>query len=234
MQQFKASKELQKVIDKFHQLRPEDKHGTYWNNKKKDKKLDDLKGKIKEHYLAEQEYRCAYCRKKNTEDHKLVWDTEHILDKSKYARFMFNSKNLCVSCKSCNSGNGKGTKRVLKSGKDDRKTLPDKSEDYIFSHPHFDNYYENITIIETAAGDFYKPMNLKGQKTVEICSLLRFSYKYTLHAKDNTEQIIDITKCATALAEASDPYVIGLLLMRIKDSTIDALKKDDPLKNILK
>lgn len=234
MKPFKADAKLQNVIDKFNALNSEDKLGDYWNNNHEDKELNDLKGKIKEHYLDQQDHRCAYCRKKNDEDHKLVWDTEHILDKSKYARFMFESKNLCVSCKSCNSGDGKGVKRVLESKKDKRVTLPDKSIDYIFSHPHLDDYYTNITIIETAAGDFYKPNNRKGQKTVEICALLRFSYKYTIHEKDNTNQIIDITKCATVLAEQNDPYVIALLLTRIKDAAIDALRKDDPLKNIVK
>jgi len=156
-------------VDTYNALPSKDKLGTYWENTN-DGSLTDVKEHIKKHYIDIQDYTCPYCRQKIIVDHKMVWDAEHIIDKDSKPGFLFEPENLCVSCKDCNGL--KKRRNVL--GNPSRVTFPNKSEDYIFSHPHFDDYDENVKVIHNPL--FFIPRTKKGIATIEICGLLRFLY----------------------------------------------------------
>ncbi|MBO2583261.1 HNH endonuclease [Shewanella algae] len=168
----KYSGDIKAKIDAYNSLEPMEKKGSYWD-KTDDSELTIAKKHIKDHYILIQDYTCPYCRQRNEVDHNAVWDTEHIIPKDQYPQFMFSPLNLCVACKDCNQS--KTNKNVLKNPQ--RKTLPTKSEDYIFVHPNLDEYKNHIKILKSSL--FFIPLDSKGKETIEICGLLRFLYRFT-------------------------------------------------------
>ena len=199
--------EEKRQIDIFKSLSDDEMKG-YWE-KTHDGELIDLKARIKSHYLEAQNYTCPYCQQTVEVKNKAAWDAEHIIPKDSHPSFMFEAKNLCISCKDCNLS--KLNQNVLVNKK--RKTFPDCKEDYIISHPHFDNYDSDIKIIALAA--FYLPKTEKGRKTVEICGLLRFLYKfadYDCNSKDVDERIGALY---TELMETKDAVQRHFLLAAI-------------------
>ncbi len=137
-----------------------------------DKDLEDLKDKIKKHYIKVQKNICPYCRQSIKSKNGRVWDVEHIIPRSLAPGFMFEPKNLCVACLECNSA--KSDKKVVTSKA--KKTYPTKSHLFTIIHPHFDNYNEHILVIKE--GFYYVALHSKGEKTIEVCKLNRF-YEYS-------------------------------------------------------
>ncbi len=155
-------------------------NGNFWNDSnadgpelKKNKKA--LRKSIKEYYCKVQGYRCVYCQQEFKAKHGRQWDVEHIAAKSLYPRFMYEPQNLCVSCIECNEK--KLNAEVFHSGSKKLNKIPEKSDAYIIVHPHLDKYEDHIEVIKVAA--LYKPKTPKGQKTIEMCGLLRFAYAYS-------------------------------------------------------
>lgn len=181
---------------------------SYWD-KTHDDELSDLKESIKDHYIKAQDYTCPYCKQRMEVEHKATWDAEHIIPKATRPEFMFTERNLCVSCKDCNRV--KGNKNVLKNPR--RATFPDKSEDYLFCHPHFDEYDLHIKIIAEAC--FYLPKTDKGRETVETCGLLRFLYKFADYAPVSDEIARKLGVLHAELMLSSDPIVQTFLLNAI-------------------
>lgn len=174
-------------IDNFRSL-PKDEKKGYWDNTH-DGVMSNLKEKIKRHYLDVQDYTCPYCRQRIVVEHLGSWDAEHIIPKETHPDFMFEAENLCVSCKDCNKE--KLNKNVLT--RKNPRIFPRNSTAYLISHPHFDDYSSNISIV--GLGCFYLPKNKKGIKTVEICGLLRFLYKlagYVCGSKEVDDLIGDL------------------------------------------
>jgi hypothetical protein len=103
-----------------------------------DKDAQPLKGKIKPYLLALTSHRCCYCRLSMHEWHGLTIDIEHVLPKGAkyYPQFMFELKNLSVSCKRCNMGIKRDDVSfyIAAPGEVD----PFKSEHYTFVHPNLD------------------------------------------------------------------------------------------------
>lgn len=194
-------------IDTFKLLSDTEMKG-YWE-KTHEGELSGLKERIKSHYLLAQNYTCPYCQQKIEVKHKAAWDAEHIIPKDSNPRFMFEAENLCVSCKDCNLS--KLNQNVLVN--EHRKTFPNHTDDYLISHPHFDNYETDIKIIALAA--FYLPKTVKGRKTVEICGLLRFLYKFADYDCTSTEVDERIGLLYTELMEAKDPVQKHFLLSAI-------------------
>lgn len=159
-------------VDAYNNLSEGEKNGKYWDDSD-GQDLKKIKKNIKTFYISAQDYTCPYCKQKIVVDHNAIWDAEHIIPKDKYPKFLFSPLNLCVSCKDCNLA--KLNKNVLKNLK--RKTLPTASDDYIFIHPHLDEYSKHIKILKSSL--FFIPLDSKGQETIEICGLLRFLYKFT-------------------------------------------------------
>lgn len=141
--------------------------GSSWS----DPSLTNLKLTIKEHYLTEQNTTCPYCRRDLQSRHGRNWDIEHIIPRSSVANFMFEPMNLCMACVDCNSV--KTAKKVTNSKA--RIRYPARSGSFLFIHPHFDNYEDNILVIRP--GFLYIAKSDKGLQTINICGLNRF-YSY--------------------------------------------------------
>ncbi|WP_455893704.1 HNH endonuclease [Pseudomonas palmensis] len=190
-------------VDEFAALA--DVSSSYWE-KTSDGVLASLKKQIKDHYLAAQDYRCYYCRQRVVVTHNGAWDAEHIIPKDSHPRFMFEPRNLCVSCKDCNLQ--KSNKNVLVNR--GRVTFPDKSQDYLLCHPFFDVYSEHVTVLREAG--FYLPKTEKGRVLVETCGLLRFLYNFSNYegVKDSIKS--KIAKLTEALMNAEDSCAENFIL----------------------
>lgn len=166
-----------------------------------DPRLASLKGKIKKHYIEEQEYKCAYCQVEINTTHGMVWDTEHIIDKDGSPQWMFEALNLCVSCKDCNIA--KGTNNVTKGPK--YKSFPKKSSNYRIIHPHFDQYFEHIEV--AIPGVTYRYITPKGRYTMDICGLLRY------HKSGGRKQVdLALKSVLLAAAHESSEEMLDLAL----------------------
>ncbi|MFT4924408.1 MAG: 5-methylcytosine-specific restriction endonuclease McrA [Phenylobacterium sp.] len=175
---------------------------------------DDIShNKVEEflNYIRYQDYTCCYCNQKIETKHNGAWDTEHIIPKDKYPRFLFEPKNLSVSCKDCNQE--KSNQQVLKNKT--RKTFPKKSEDYLIVHPHFDLYEKHIKILKSS--QFYIPKSSKGRKTVETCGLLRFLYKFSEYGNVSLGLKKKMCLLQKDLIETIDPLVENVILSAIED-----------------
>ncbi|EEW9976583.1 HNH endonuclease, partial [Salmonella enterica] len=168
---------------------------------------------IKSYYLLAQDYRCPYCHQKILVAHNGAWDTEHIIPKDTHPDFMFEPQNLCVSCKDCNGE--KSNKNILVNKKIIR--LPKKSKSYTIIHPHFDNFDDHIKIIDDAL--YFLPKTDKGRRTIEVCGLLRFVYKYSSYENVDLAIKQGISKFTQALLNTSDPSEEQLYLSFIEDLT---------------
>ncbi|MBB4616735.1 HNH endonuclease [Sphingomonas abaci] len=154
------------LVDAFEALPRESKSGDYWS----EDALKALKGRIKSFYIAAQGSRCCYCdRHQGTENHR-AWDVEHIVDRAKYAWFLFTPRNLAAACPDCNLA--KSETEVLKTR--GRKTYPSSSADFKIVHPHFDQFNDHIFHYRHV----YIPKTPKGSFTIYTCKLLRFAEKY--------------------------------------------------------
>lgn len=127
--------------------------------------LKDFKGRVRQHYRDQQNDRCAYCRM-DISSATGSFHIEHIIPKSLHPEWMYNPKNLCVACSNCNSA--KYNDNVLSSDK--YTNLPSHSSDYLIVHPHLDNYFEHIQIVD---GLLYKGLTKKGKFTIKTCNLTR-------------------------------------------------------------
>lgn len=163
------SAEHQDLVAEFDALPFDKKSGDFWKETHKGK-YACVKEAIKEHYLKAQNYTCAYCKQRIVVEHLGIWDAEHIISKDFNPQFMFEPKNLCVSCKDCNTS--KSNKAVLKRPSRTRRKLPDNPDDYRFCHPHFHDYEQHIRIVKVAG--FYMPLTEYGVALIEVCGLLRF------------------------------------------------------------
>ena len=74
--------------------------------------LKDFKVRIKNYLRAKQNVRCAYCRMKIHEG-ECSSELDHIVEKSKRPDWMYIPKNLCFSCKRCNTAKGQSAEVVL-------------------------------------------------------------------------------------------------------------------------
>lgn len=216
------SGKIKEKVDAFNSLPAADKKGGHWD-KTDDDELKDVKKHIKDHYIVAQNYICPYCRQKNVVEHNGVWDVEHIIPKDSHPQFMLHEQNLCVSCKDCNGE--KLNKNVLSNPR--RKTFPDRSDDYIIVHPHFDDYERHIRIIKEA--EFYLPKDEKGRNTVEICGLLRFVLKFANFGEVSLDLKRRLQSLNTALMSTSDPseenMILGMIELLARQGREDSAQK---------
>ncbi len=192
----------QQLVDDYE--KDKTKHvTTYWS----EEEIKDLKEEIKEYYKVIQKFTCVYCNKKFPVKHSAVWDIEHIIAREKAPYFMFTPENLCVACKDCN-----GTKRnqdVLKYTP--KNEYPQETEKFIILHPHFDIYEEHIAIY---LDKVYSPKSSKGQKTIEMCGLLRFAYQ-EVGWDEAIANMPDILEIAEKLLSEEDDEVRKILEMEL-------------------
>lgn len=151
------------------------KDHSIWNNTSG--QVVDVRSVIRQHYLKEQAYCCAYCRIEKKESHGMTWDVEHILPKAIFPEYLFEPENLAVACKECNTP--KDDVNILANKSKVPEKFPVRSKDYIIVHPHFDVYDHHFEIIEVQGKRIYRLRNgHKAKQTYIICNLSRFDYKF--------------------------------------------------------
>ncbi|WP_279357183.1 HNH endonuclease [Methylobacterium indicum] len=128
--------------------------------------IEEIRSEIKQYYIREQGYRCCYCNQLLLAHHGRVWDVEHVIPRSTKPNFMFEPKNLAVSCVECN-----GNKSAVQVTTRDYVRFTESSANYKIVHPHFDEFDEHIEI----EGDYtYHALSPKGSFTIYHCDLFRF------------------------------------------------------------
>lgn len=117
--------------------------------------LQDVKSKIKQHYLDHPDFsRCCYCQKSFEGEFLMSIDIEHILPKGAYWDFRFTPLNLNVACKRCNM-------KIKRTNVDfivDQTTIVaniGRSDSYYFVHPNLDVYRDHILIKSKRSGEYF-------------------------------------------------------------------------------
>ena len=218
---------IKEIVDEYNDLPFEDKKSSCWNEPITEE-LKQVKKHIKTHYVRFQDYTCVYCRQKIEIENNLVWDIEHILPKDKFPQFLFEPENLCVSCKKCNLE--KTNKKVLKN--DNITRFPKKADNYTIFHPHFDEYDDHIKILNSSL--LFIPKSDKGRKTIEVCGLLRFLYKFSDYGNVSLEIKNRLLTLNKSLLSTSDPLIENVILDAINDLVEHgkALSKEKALSNL--
>lgn len=201
-----------KVIENFLK-QPND---SLWESKELD--ITSIKDFIKEYYIKEQDYICAYCQQSFKVNHKMTWDTEHILPKKDYPKFMFEPLNLCISCKDCNGF--KGNKNVSTLNKKSKNYLKKEETDKVLIfHPHFDIYEKHLRKIQIGNLMHFIPRTLKGIKTINVCSLDRFIYFeiYDNNCELSPDKMKLINSFGSELQKCTNEIEAQSILMYLKD-----------------
>lgn len=150
------------IVDEYNGRDTALQDHKYWS----DDAVSPVRKQIKDHYIAEQQRLCCYCRKEYPTAHNAVWDGEHIIPKALAPKFMFEPRNLAACCKDCN-----GAKLDSEVRSDpNRVSFPDQSAHYTIVHPHFDHYGQHILWLD----DVVVAKTSKGAALVVMCNLVRF------------------------------------------------------------
>lgn len=136
--------------------------------------MKKIRSELREHYRPEQNNLCSYCRLENPQSHGLSWDVEHIAPKKYFPQYLFEPRNLSLSCKDCN--NYKNKKPVVDNGliKNDAP-YPESGDIFNIIHPHYDAYECHIQTTKMDNKYIYKPLSKKGWATYEQCKLSRLA-----------------------------------------------------------
>lgn len=132
----------------------------------KKKEYKPLKDRIRNYYKGLQNGTCCYCRLPIHEGSDNV-EIEHIIDKNRRLDFIFEARNLVVSCHKCNFT--KGRQRVMHHCPP-ANDYPTSSDDFRIIHGHYDDYFEHIGF---RADSTYHPITGEGEFTINICGLAR-------------------------------------------------------------
>lgn len=136
-----------------------------------------LRKGVRDHCLAQQKFRCAYCRMEKKELHGMTWDVDHIIPKALYPVYLYEPQNLTISCKACNIA--KSNSDVLTRKLRKAESLPVDPASYRIVHPYFDVYSAHFEIIVVAGRITHRPKNNhKAKETFLMCDLVRFSYAF--------------------------------------------------------
>lgn len=129
-----------------------------------------IKQRVKHDLMLGQHDRCAYCRKIIEADGKYE-PLEHIVAKSIKPAWMFEPKNLIVTCDSCN--NLKGDDETLTAAYTNSAILPTVSNAYTIFNPHYDAWNEHLQYEDDIF--LVAVPNSKGESTIKICKLFRYN-----------------------------------------------------------
>ncbi|HDC4438589.1 MULTISPECIES: HNH endonuclease [Klebsiella pneumoniae complex] len=163
-----------------------------------------IRSELRDHYRPLQEGCCSYCRIDNPQKHGLSWDVDHIAPQEDYPQFLFEPRNLSLSCKDCNTFKNAGP--VLNSSSGDFSVnYPENGSSFYIIHPHFDEYSQHMGLVRLGDSYIYTPLSNKGQETFKKCKLSRFS-AYKLHNITNANIADAFMK---RLREWSDDKKIG-------------------------
>ena len=128
--------------------------------------FNPIKQNIISYLRIQQQNKCCYCKYQLGFDIKQV-DIEHIIPKSEYEQFTFESLNLTLSCPACNTK--KSTKPVLNNP---ITNYPTNGTKFKIIHAHFDEYSNHIDIINNCV---FVAKTKKGSETITFCELFRLS-----------------------------------------------------------
>lgn len=123
-----------------------------------------LKVNLIAHLRTEQNNKCCYCKYNLGFDIKEV-DIEHIVPKSRFEHFTFETLNLALSCPACNTK--KGFKPVLSKN---FVKYPSNTSHFRIVHSHYDNYSAHIEITNNCV---FTAKTRKGSETITYCELFR-------------------------------------------------------------
>lgn len=185
-------------------------HSNNWG----DEDLANLKTKIKEHYLTEQNTTCPYCKRNLQTRNGRHWDIEHIIPRDTVKNFMFEPLNLCMSCVGCNGA--KSNKKVTTSRAE--VNYPSQRNQYLIVHPHFDNYEDHILVIRE--GFYYIVVGPKGSKTMNVCDLNRF-YEFAGYGND-VDNDDEIAMLSNQLSSLQNPRLKQRVLLKIAELTLQS------------
>lgn len=135
-----------------------------------DARFEPYKQNIRAKLLLHQLDRCAYCRRKLEAAGKYE-PLDHIVPKSLRPKWLRDSKNLILTCNSCN--NLKKQELTLTAAYVAFATLPNVAAAYTIFNPYFESWthhlaYENDIFITAVP-------NSKGKETIRVCKLFRFN-----------------------------------------------------------
>lgn len=186
---------------------------------------ETIKQRIKKELILGQFDRCAYCRKLIEADGKYE-PLEHVVAKSLKVDWMFEPKNLIVTCDSCN--NLKGDDRTLNSVYDHQKKFPVTSDAFIIFNPHYDTWSEHLAFEDEI---FIVPVdNSKGENTIRICKLFRYNIILNRAKELKLDQKSQVKKTLYRLQKAdinSKYYAVEKAnLIKAMDHFIDRMEND--------
>lgn len=125
--------------------------------------IESFKENVREHMYYEQNCRCAYCRVELPKSCCFL-QREHIVPKTLHPQWMFEPRNLCITCDRCN--NYKNDEEVLQNP--NVGNYPADSDDYLIINPFLDKYSDHIELRE---GIIYVGKTDKGRFTINTCHL---------------------------------------------------------------
>lgn len=105
--------------------------------------ISDLKNRIRQFHLAEQNHACCYCKTPTLGNVDFIVDREHILPKGKYREYTYEIWNLSASCKRCNMSYKKESTDFIEDEESIRTDLHNPNR-YKFVHPNFDCWHTNL------------------------------------------------------------------------------------------
>ncbi|WP_337065380.1 HNH endonuclease [Klebsiella oxytoca] len=176
--------------------------------------IKKIREELREHYKREQDGCCSYCRIDNPQNHGLSWDVEHVAPQGDFPQFLFEPRNLALSCKDCNTAKNK--KKVLDLSKVDvSKEYPEDGDCFIIVHPHFDCYQEHITIKRVGEKIIYYPQEGKGINTYKMCNLSRYIVYKTHNITDANlanaimERLLDLSASGSISLNHEHIKIVG-------------------------
>lgn len=170
--------------------------------------FNPIKQKIIAHLRLQQNNTCCYCKYQLGFDIKQV-DIEHIIPKSEYEQFTFESKNLALSCPACNTK--KSTKPVLNNA---IVNYPNNGVNFIIIHAHYDEYSNHIDVINNCV---FVAKTKKGSETITFCELFRLN---TVEQKAKAYQTLspNLLQQLVGDLKSANPLVKKELIDIIKDA----------------
>jgi hypothetical protein len=141
-----------------------------------------LKAHVREHYSVIQDDICCYC-KINLRHGGYGEPIEHIVPKADRPQWMFECRNLALSCYPCNTK--KNADNTLSITGLTAIDYPNNSLGFSIYHPHFDTWTDHIEVFREY---FLRPISPRGIETFEVCELFRFNLPLDKAKQRNWEE----------------------------------------------
>lgn len=171
-----------------------DGNSSHWDGT--DKTRVKLRGAIRKHYLAQQNYHCAYCNRLRQDFHGYCWDIDHIIPKDTHPQFTYEPYNYALTCKDCNVK--KDDFNVLETSVIASVKYPRNSNDYIIINPHLDDYSVHMAVEYNLNNQIYHiPKTKKGAETFRMCNLSRFTEVIT-----KTSEVVESENITIGFSDA--------------------------------